>query len=76
MPINVPTRCHARASEQVPCCGVVVLAHMWAHVLCRGIAMLVCVHGTLKRFPGLTTALPGKDTTLVGELSMLPLPNR
>lgn len=39
-------------------CGVVVmLAHMWAHVLHRGIAGLICSHGTLKEIALVKTAL-------------------
>lgn len=50
------------------CRGVVVLAHMWArdsYVLCR----------RMERFTLLKTALSGKDTTLVGEFAMVPLPS-
>ena len=45
---------------------------MWAHDIHYDV--LPC--GTLKNFALLKTALPGKDTTLVGELAMVPLPSR
>ena len=45
---------------------------MWAHDMsCRRIAVLVCSRGTLKKFIRPKTALPGKDTALVGELAMV-----
>lgn len=46
------------------------------YLLCRRAAELVCSGGTLKRFTLLKTALSDKDTALVSELAMVPLPGR
>ena len=39
----------SQVGSLVLCRGVVILAHMWAHVLCKHVAPLCCPHGTGSR---------------------------